>query len=47
MRSQRPIWGGAATLFDEEVTITYEGTRKFLKSFMQAFTAWIEALIAC
>jgi chromate reductase, NAD(P)H dehydrogenase (quinone) len=34
--------GGAAALFDKEGNITNEDTRKFLKSFMEAFAAWIE-----
>ena len=34
--------GGAATLFDKEGNIANEGTGKFLKSFMEAFAAWIE-----
>jgi chromate reductase, NAD(P)H dehydrogenase (quinone) len=38
--------GGAATLFDKEGNLTNEGTRKFLKSFMEAFAAWIEVHLA-
>ena len=37
--------GGAATLFNKEGNITKEGTRKFSKSFMEAFAAGIETLI--
>lgn len=33
--------GGAAVLFDKEGNITNEDTRKFLKSFVEAFAAWI------
>jgi chromate reductase len=38
--------GGAAALFDKEENLTNEGTRKFLKSFMEAFAAWIEVHFA-
>jgi chromate reductase len=38
--------GGAATLFDREGNIANEGTRKFLKSFMEAFATWIEVHLA-
>jgi chromate reductase len=38
--------GGAASLFDKEGNLTNEGTRKFLKSFMEAFAAWIEVHLA-
>jgi chromate reductase, NAD(P)H dehydrogenase (quinone) len=38
--------GGAAALFDKEGNITNEGTRKFLKGFMEAFAAWIEVFLA-
>jgi len=38
--------GGAAALFDKEGNLTNEGTRKFLKSFMEAFAAWIEVHFA-
>jgi chromate reductase len=35
--------GGAGELFDAEGKLTKEGTREFLRKFMQAFAAWIEA----
>ncbi len=38
--------GGAAALFDKEGNITNDGARKFLKSFMEAFAAWIEVFLA-
>ena len=38
--------GGAAALFDKEGNITNDGTRKFLKSFMEALAAWIEVFLA-
>ena len=36
--------GNIAKLFDEEGRLTNEGTKDFLKGFMQAFAAWIEKL---
>ena len=38
--------GGAAALFDKEGNLTNENTRKFLRSFIEAFAAWIEILLA-
>jgi chromate reductase, NAD(P)H dehydrogenase (quinone) len=38
--------GGAAALFDKEGNLTNEDTRKFLRSFIEAFAAWIEILLA-
>jgi chromate reductase len=35
--------GGAATLFDEKGGIANEGTKAFLKKFVDAFAKWIEA----
>lgn len=35
--------GGAAALFDEKGKLTNDSTRKFLKSFMEAFEKWIKA----
>ncbi len=37
--------GGAAALFDKDGNITNEGTRKFLKSFMEAFAAWVDKIL--
>jgi len=34
--------GNAATLFDEAGGVKNEGTEKFLRSFAEAFAAWIE-----
>jgi chromate reductase len=33
--------GGAATLFDDKGSIANDGTREFLKTFLQKFEAWI------
>jgi chromate reductase len=35
--------GGAAALFDAAGNVTNERTRGFFKTFMDAFTAWVEA----
>lgn len=35
--------GGAAALFDEKGKLTNDSTKKFLKSFMEAFEKWIKA----
>ncbi len=34
--------GGAAHLFDAEGKLTNEGTRDFLRKFVQSFAAWIK-----
>ena len=34
--------GGAATLFDEQGRIKVDGTRTFLRQFVEAFAAWVE-----
>ncbi len=36
--------GGAGTLFDAEGALTNGGTREFLRTFMEAFGAWIETI---
>ena len=37
---------GAGSLFDKEGSLTNESMRKFLKSFIDAFAAWIEVHLA-
>jgi chromate reductase len=37
--------GGADKLFDESGNLVHDSTRQFLRSFMQAFDAWITANI--
>ena len=39
--------GGAASLFDKEGNITNQGTRDFLKTFIEAFAAWVKKIRAC
>ncbi len=34
--------GGAATLFDAAGTLTNDGTRRFLQTFLEAFARWID-----
>lgn len=46
MQQPEAYLGGAATLFDEQGNLTNEGTRTFLKNFMEAFAAWIEVHLA-
>ncbi len=38
--------GGAAALFDEQGNLKADGTREFLRKFMEAFAAWIERTAA-
>jgi chromate reductase len=38
--------GGAAQLFDESGKLKNDGTREFLKKFMESFAAWIEKTVA-
>jgi chromate reductase len=42
MQQPEAYIGNCATLFDEQGKLTSEGTRKFLKGFLDAFAAWIE-----
>jgi chromate reductase len=37
--------GGAGQLFDAEGKITNEGTRKFLKGFVDAFGGWVDTIV--
>ncbi len=37
--------GNAAALFDEQGNLKVEGTREFLRKFLQAFAAWIERVV--
>ena len=37
--------GGAADLFDDSGNITNDSTKKFLKSFMQAFEKWVHTIL--
>lgn len=44
MQQPEAYVGGAASLFDESGALVNESTRKFMKSFVDAFAAWIERL---
>jgi chromate reductase len=37
--------GGAADLFDQNGTLKSDGTRAFLKKFVDAFAAWVETCL--
>ena len=41
MQQPEAYIGGAAQLFDANGNITNENTREFLRSFMEAFAAWV------
>lgn len=43
MQQPEAYIGGAAHLFDAEGKLTNDSTRGFLRKFVQAFAAWIEA----
>jgi chromate reductase len=42
MQQPEAYVGGAATLFDEGGRIKQDGTRNFVKQFVESFAAWIE-----
>jgi len=42
MQQPEAYIGNCAALFDEQGKLTNEGTRKFLKGFLDAFAAWVE-----
>ncbi|SRR5579885_2789187 len=44
MQQPEAYIGGAANLFDQQGNLKDEGTRKFLKTFVDAFAHWIELL---
>src|ERR1700709_2068298 len=46
MQQPEAYLGGAAKLFDENGVMSNDGTRAFLKSFMEAFAAWVEKIAA-
>lgn len=43
MQQPEAYIGGADKLFDQNGKLSNDGTRGFLKTFMQAFAAWIDA----
>ena len=45
MQQPEAYIGGADKLFDAAGKLNNDGTRKFLQGFMQAFEAWINAII--
>ena len=46
MQQPEAYIGGADKLFDASGNLTNESTREFLRSFAQAFAAWIETILA-
>jgi hypothetical protein len=46
MQQPEAYIGGAAKLFDESGKLTNDGTREFLKKFMESFARWIEKTAA-
>ena len=44
MQQPEAYLGGAAKLFDEDGRMINESTRAFLKTFMEAFAAWIDRI---
>ncbi|MFI4933685.1 MAG: NADPH-dependent FMN reductase [Caulobacterales bacterium] len=46
MQQPEAYVGGAAALFDESGKLTNERTQGFFASFMEAFAAWIEAVLS-
>lgn len=46
MQQPEAYVGGAAALFDAGGNLANEGTRAFLRGFMEAFARWIEQLLA-
>jgi chromate reductase len=44
MQQPEAYVGGAGDLFDQQGNIKDEGTRKFLKTFVEAFAHWVELL---
>jgi chromate reductase, NAD(P)H dehydrogenase (quinone) len=45
MQQPEAYLGGAAALFDKEGNLINDGTRKFLKTFIDAFAIWVEKLL--
>lgn len=45
MQQPEAYIGGAAKLFDESGNLTNESTKKFLRSFVEAFAKWVELVL--
>lgn len=43
MQQPEAYIGGVSELFDENGNLINEGTRKFLKNFMDSFSSWVDA----
>ena len=46
MQQPEAYIGGADKLLDDAGNLTNEGTKAFLKSFMEAYAAWVEKHVA-
>lgn len=46
MQQPEAYIGGVAKLFDESGNLTNDSTRQFLKSFIDAYAAWVELILA-
>ncbi|HET9637202.1 MAG TPA: hypothetical protein VFP26_14830, partial [Gemmatimonadaceae bacterium] len=46
MQQPEAYIGGAAKLFDEQGKLTNDSTRQFLKNFADAYSAWVELILA-
>ena len=45
MQQPEAYIGGAAKLFDESGSLTNDSTRQFLKTFIDAYAAWVELIL--
>lgn len=46
MQQPEAYIGGAGKLFDESGNLTSDSTRQFLKTFVDAYAAWVELILA-
>lgn len=46
MQQPEAYIGGVAKMFDESGNLTNDSTRQFLKSFIEAYAAWVELILA-
>lgn len=46
MQQPEAYIGGVAKMFDESANLTNDSTRQFLKSFIDAYAAWVELILS-
>jgi chromate reductase, NAD(P)H dehydrogenase (quinone) len=46
MQQPEAYIGGVAKMFDESGNLTNDSTRQFLKSFIDAYAAWVELILS-